>query len=251
MPQSRTPGRIARPHSIGFTRNAIDGLGLSYVGADEIQIATGIARDSNDSYNIELLATQNVELDNGTGINKLDTGSPASDTFYSVWVVSGPSGTGGLLSASATSPTLPSGYDISKRRIGWVRNDGSGNLYKFIQHGVARHRIYDWNEDKSSDLTALSDGSAASWTDIAIGNWVPSTSTMAYCHFLASAGGNWVEFRPDGWDAGHPNTIAVHNNAARAFVTWIRCPGQIIEYYRGSDASSRGYLFVLGFEDII
>ena len=251
MSRSRTPGAVARPHQIGFTRKAVDGLGLSYVGVDEIQIATGIARDDNDSYNIELIATQNVELDNGTGINKLDTGSPANDTFYSVWVVSGPTGTGGLLSTSATSPTLPAGYNVSKRRIGWIRNDGSGNLYKFIQHGVARHRIYDWNMDKTDDLTALSNGSAASWTDIALGAWIPSTATNAYCHFLASAGGNWVEFRPDGWDAGHENSVSVRNDAARGQVCWIRCPGQIIEYYRGSDASSRGYLFVLGFEDLI
>ena len=247
----RTPGRMSRGQQIGFTRNAIDGLGLSYVGVDEIQIATGIARDSNDTNNIELLTTQNIELDNGTGINKLDTGSPANDTFYSVWVVGGPAGVGGLFSTSATTPTVPAGYDVSKRRIGWVRNDGSGNLYKFIQHGVARHRIYDWNMDKTDDLTALSNGSAASWTDIALGAWIPTTATNAYCHFLASAGGNWVEFRPDGFDAGHENTVSVRNDAARGQVCWIRCPGQVIEYYRGSDAASRGYLFVLGFEDLI
>ena len=247
----RTPGRMSRGQQIGFTRTAIDGLGLSYVGVDEIQIATGIARDSNDTNNIELLTTQNIELDNGTGINKLDTGSPANDTFYSVWVVGGPAGVGGLFSTSATTPTVPAGYDVSKRRIGWVRNDGSGNLYKFIQHGVARHRIYDWNMDKTDDLTALSNGSAASWTDIALGAWIPTTATNAYCHFLASAGGNWVEFRPDGFDAGHENTVSVRNDAARGQVCWIRCPGQVIEYYRGSDAASRGYLFVLGFEDLI
>jgi len=229
----------------------IDGLSLSYVGVDEIQIATGIARDDNDVNNIELIATQNVELDNGTGINKLDTGTAAINTFYSVWVVSGASGTGGLLSTSATSPTLPAGYNVSKRRIGWVRNDGSGNLYKFIQHGVGRSRIYDWNMDKTDDLTALSNGSAASWTDIALGAWIPTTATNAYCNFVASAGGNWVEFRPDGFDAGHELTVGVRNDASRGEVCWIRCPGQIIEYYRGSDASSRGYLFVLGFEDLI
>jgi len=229
----------------------INGFSLSYVNASTVQISIGSARDTDDGNDIELTATQNVELDNGTGINKLDTGSPANDTFYSVWVVSGATGTGGLLSTHATAPTLPAGYNLRKRRIGWIRNDGSGNLYKFIQHGEARHRIYDWNMDKTDDLTALSNGSAASWTDIALGAWIPSTATNAYCHFLASAGGNWVEFRPDGFDAGHENTVAVRNDAARGQVAWIRCPGQVIEYYRGSDASSRGYLFVLGFEDII
>jgi hypothetical protein len=45
-----------------------------------------------------------------SGANGLDTGSASADTWYYVWVISNGTTTAGLLSLSATSPTLPSGY---------------------------------------------------------------------------------------------------------------------------------------------
>lgn len=69
-----------------------------------------------------------------TGANGLDTGTVAASTFYSVWAIynAGSATTAGLLSLSATSPTLPSGYTYQVR-LGWVLTDGSANLWRFIQ----------------------------------------------------------------------------------------------------------------------
>ena len=74
-----------------------------------------------------------------SGANGLDIGaanSQAASTFYSVWVIWNGTTTAGLLSQSATSPTMPSGY-THKARTGWVRTDATGNKYplSFTQQG--------------------------------------------------------------------------------------------------------------------
>lgn len=63
-----------------------------------------------------------------SGANGLDTGTSATSTWYSVWVISNGTTTAGLLSLSSTSPTMPSGYTY-RRRIGWARTDASANKY--------------------------------------------------------------------------------------------------------------------------
>jgi hypothetical protein len=71
-----------------------------------------------------------------TGANALDTGTEAASTWYYVYVIynSTTNTVAGLLSISATAPTLPSGYDF-KALVGVVRNDGSSNLIDFTQSG--------------------------------------------------------------------------------------------------------------------
>ena len=69
------------------------------------------------------------------GANGLDTGTEANSTWYYLWLISnGLFNVRGLLSLSATAPTLPAGYPY-KLRIGAVRNDSSGNLIPFWQDG--------------------------------------------------------------------------------------------------------------------
>lgn len=71
-----------------------------------------------------------------TGANALDTGTVANDTWYAVYIIynSTTVTTAGLLSTNATTPALPSGYTYFCR-LGWVRTDGSANLYRTLQYG--------------------------------------------------------------------------------------------------------------------
>ena len=71
-----------------------------------------------------------------SGASGLDTGAEASGTWYYIWIISKSSdGTiNGLLSASATSPTMPSGYD-QKTLVSAVRNNSSSDFVDFIQVG--------------------------------------------------------------------------------------------------------------------
>lgn len=82
--------------------------------------------------------------------NGLDAGALAISTWYSVWVIWNGTTTAGLLSLSATAPTLPSGY-THKARVGWIRTDASGNKYplSFTQNG----RLVYYKTAAGSNLT--------------------------------------------------------------------------------------------------
>lgn len=100
--------------------------------------------------------------------NALDTGTISSNTWYSVWVIYNPTTTtvAGLISLSATAPTLPSGYTY-KARVGWVRY-GTGALVGTVQYG---------NRTQYTASNLMASGSGTSyWTAIPVGSFVPSTS---------------------------------------------------------------------------
>lgn len=75
------------------------------------------------------------------GANGLDTGVLAASTWYSVWVIWNGSAAAGLLSLSATAPTMPAGY-THKARVGWIRTDGTTNKYPFSFSQVGRRVQY-------------------------------------------------------------------------------------------------------------
>lgn len=197
MSRSRTPGSIARPNAIGFTRGAIDGMALSWVNITTVQIGIGLARDINDASNIELIATQNVVI-TASGINGLDTGSEASSTWYSVWVVSGTSGVGGLLSTHATAPTLPAGYASAKRRIGWVYNHSDDDIQNFNQTGTGRDRTIWWNETGVNYMKILDAATSyGSWTLVDVSSRVPATAhTMHLISYNTSGSATAGRLKP-------------------------------------------------------
>jgi hypothetical protein len=92
-----------------------------------------------------------------SGANGLDTGSEASSTWYYPYVIYNPATatTAGLLSLSATSPTLPNGYTYF-RRVGAVRNNGSSNLYRTRQVGNVATYIYGTNPASATTLSIQS-----------------------------------------------------------------------------------------------
>lgn len=97
------------------------------VTADEVIV-------KNTSGNAVVLSTVSLTVDiAASGANGLDTGAEASSTWYYVWVIWNGSTTAGLLSTSATAPTMPSGY-THKALVGAVRNNGSSNFVAFNQH---------------------------------------------------------------------------------------------------------------------
>ncbi|MBF0351741.1 MAG: hypothetical protein HQM11_11980 [SAR324 cluster bacterium] len=69
-----------------------------------------------------------------SGSGGLDSGSEAPNTWYYVWTISDGTTVSGLLSTSATSPTLPSG-SIYKKLVSAVRNDNASNFIYFYQQG--------------------------------------------------------------------------------------------------------------------
>lgn len=113
-----------------------DGLKLSTPSTAAIQIGAGSA--ALPSGDVLTLASTIVKNLTGTWVagtgRGLDTGVRASDTWYYVWLILNPGTvvTDVLLSASAASPTLPSGYTVGMR-LGAFLTDGSGNILPFEQ----------------------------------------------------------------------------------------------------------------------
>jgi hypothetical protein len=70
----------------------------------------------------------------GNNAGGLDTGSKANSTWYYAWAIYNPSTATAdfLFSASATTPTLPSGYTY-KRRVGSIQTQSGGAIRPFTQ----------------------------------------------------------------------------------------------------------------------
>lgn len=71
-----------------------------------------------------------------SGANGLDTGAEAANTIYYLWVIYNPATdtTAALISASSSSPTLPSGYTYSAL-VSCVGNNNSSDFISFRQRG--------------------------------------------------------------------------------------------------------------------
>jgi len=120
------------------------GLTLSNNGSDannDIDIAAGEAAPEGDLGLMILSATLTKRSDAawavGSGNGGMDTGSKANSSWGYVWLI-GRTDTGvidALFSASATAPTMPTGYD-QKRRIGAVYFGAStAPISAFVQDG--------------------------------------------------------------------------------------------------------------------
>lgn len=114
-------GAIAQSASRGSAANLqLSATGLSAVvsvSADEIVL---------ESAAFNYITARNVVLSvagTSVGINALDAGTIAGDTWYSIWVIWNGTTVAGLMSLSAVTPTLPAGY-THKARVGWIRTDG-------------------------------------------------------------------------------------------------------------------------------
>lgn len=88
----------------------------------------------------------------------LDTGTKANSTWYHCYAIYNPTTQASdfLFSASATNPTLPSGFTKFSRR-GSIKTDGSGNIIAFTQTG----NYFEWKTpikdyDEATYTTATS-----------------------------------------------------------------------------------------------
>ena len=121
-------------------RGHLCGLTLSAAGSTAtFGVAAGVATDSS---NVDMLSLASAYAKTtaawaaGSGNGALDTGSIAASTWYHAYLIKHVD-TGVvdvLVSLSATSPTLPASYTLS-RRIGAMKTDGSSNWVAFTQNG--------------------------------------------------------------------------------------------------------------------
>lgn len=172
----------------------INGLNLIYATTTTLTVTAGRCSDSTNVNDISVglplnvAATQTGELpvDDGTGnvtINAaangaagLDTGSLANNTFYAVYAIGDSFGNqpgSAVLSASLTSPLMPSGYNMYFR-IGYVKTDGSAHLLAFRQDGCGLDR---WMWYDAAIATGVTSGSSATYAAVDCSASLPSSPT--------------------------------------------------------------------------
>lgn len=162
----------------------IYGLNAQYASASTLTLTAGSCRDSANGYDISLSSPQTLNIAT-SGANGLDTGVEAVSTWYAVYVIADSNAvnpTAGLFSVSATSPTLPAGYDVF-RRVGWVRNNSASNFVSFAVDGVSNTRNYIVTDQRS--LTqVLSSGNSTSFASISLSVAIPSTARMGFLTYM-------------------------------------------------------------------
>jgi len=213
--------------------------------AFQVDIASGSARSDDDTENL-VFGTLTADI-TVSGVNGLDVGAEAANTWYSVWVIGG----GGnplasLLSASAAAPTLPGTY-TKKRRVGWVRNDAASDFRQFTMFAMTgRDRVVKYDDVDENVVQVLSAATATIFTDVDLTEFVPPTSTTAIMLALHDGTNllDYVSFRPDGATTAIPPQRILGGIGTTEF--WINCPSQIIEYANAS-ALDDTYAWIMGF----
>jgi hypothetical protein len=118
-----------------------------------------------------VLSSVSVTADISTsGAGGLDTGTEANSTWYYVWVIYNGTTVSGLLSVSATAPTLPSGYTFSAL-VGAIYNESGGNFR--LTRGFGKRVFH-------ADVEALNAAGVTSWTSLSIATSVPAIAVHAY-----------------------------------------------------------------------
>lgn len=148
-----------------YAPGTLYGLTLSNNASDatnDIDIAVGSCRSSDDSANIDLLSALTKRLDAswavGTGNGGLDTGSIA-DVSYNVFVIKRPdTGVVDVIMSTNNTPALPTGYTLF-RRIGSILRE-SGAIVTFKQNGDTFLRVaktdYSSTSSRSKSVLAVS-----------------------------------------------------------------------------------------------
>lgn len=241
-----------------FKKLALSATGLSAVvtvTADELVLEDGsnVFRTLRSVSLTPSLAT--------SGANGLDTGTSAASTWYSVWVIQKPDGTtAGLLSLSATAPTMPSGYTF-KTRVGWVRSDGTGNKFPlaFQQYG----RRVRYKVAAGTNVTAyptMASGTAGTLTtttytpvSVAWANFFPSTASMGVIQVYSVTAGQYAVASPSagfsGWNTTNPPPVGFDPNGA-PMISQAELMLESANLYWASQGAT-GSMQAIGWEDNI
>lgn len=180
MNRSRYAGAIGSGRNIAARTNSSTPNSKIDITADELQL-----KDSNGNPFVATSVSVTIDI-TASGANGLDTGAEGSSTWYYGWVIYNPASNtvAGLLSTSATAPTMPSGYTF-KALVAAVRNDGSSNFIAFRQFG--NEAFYE------SRQSVLNSGTSTSEATVSASSLVPSVATkiaLSARLVLTNAGGS-------------------------------------------------------------
>lgn len=148
----------------------------------------------------------------GSGVNKLDVGVRAANTWYHVFIIRKLVGGDGdlLFSTSLAAPSVPAGFEVI-RRIGSIKTDSAGNIIPFINIG----RRFIWVSPINDATGALVGGSSSAALTLSV---PPGVRTMARVDGGFTGAATTMYFRPTD---GAPQSISyVKANTAASLAAW-------------------------------
>lgn len=235
-----------------FHTDYLKNLLVSRFSATQVQIAAGVCRDDADSQNIVNAATLTVNIAvTGANGRNVDT-AEQSNKWYGVYVIKNPTtGTvaGFLINEDDIGAfTYPAGYTV-KRRVGWIRNDGSGNLRDGRYFGLDSWRKFQYWVERPS-LLALSGGSSAAFASVDLSEWVPPTSMLCELNLLYDPfGTSFADLRPNGSTINDPHSFVYESTAPSNTVLELGTDSSQVIQYQVFNVLDNLDIYVCGFFD--
>ena len=134
----------------------LEGLGIeqnSVQPSQDVDLLLGQCRDTLGTYDMTNPGTHVVKLDGGVGPLGLDTGSPAADSSYFVWLLENSTDqtSSACLSLSSVAPDLTSMGSLDKfRRVGSILTGDAvapvDTDFAWKQIRLGRKRVYFWTD---------------------------------------------------------------------------------------------------------
>lgn len=247
-------GRITEPPA---PKKFIEGLPPSYTTASTITLPVGMrAMDSEGEHVIEI-SDSDIVLDiTASGLNGLDSGSEANNTWYYVYLIGKTDGTvGALLSttneADSGSITLPTGYTLKRQLPIAIRNDGSGDIIPFYcpRQGEVRYQnqvTHNNGSIQTGGNNILSAGTATTATSVSASSFIPAISRYGLFNHLGT--GSLGTALAEAGLGVVTNAIRADASAFQVTQVWVKTnTSQEIEYRRTGGSGSI-YLDAIGYK---
>lgn len=199
-------------------------------------LTMGAGFDCADSARSTRITIPNATVINfaTTGLNGLDTGSIASDTWYTIHAIANPTtgATGYIASTSQTSPTMPSGFTV-RRLLQYqvkTRSDGATiQPFRFFDNGQEVRCEWQGSEFDRANAVIFSQTGMGSSTAYVVdaSSSVPPVCNGTNAKLIASVwqdtttGGGWTRLSVDAGTDGNWNTLSVNDWVAE---DWFEIP---------------------------
>lgn len=191
-----------------------------------------------------------------SGVSGLDTGSEAASTWYYCYAIYNGSTSKLLISASATTPTLPSGYTYYSL-VSLFYNDASSNIVAYVQRGRkfwTAFRLWGDNINAGTGLAVVSAGTnintllppiVASCSGI-VGGGTGQVSNLEYSVASDSNGTARQTFYPgEVFSTASPDGFKF--NMGNFIDLPIVAPGSAVVYWQTSTATTKGRIGFTGY----
>lgn len=207
----------------------------------------------NAANQTKVLSNINLTLATGTvGANGLDTGALAASSWYYLYAIHNPTTntTACLMSLSATTPTLPSGYTYFAR-IGAIRCDASKYLMRTLQYGRKVQYVVTPSTN-TANFPLMASGTSSSYSAISVSNFVPPTASEIKLITLAPTAGNQISLAANtnsaaGSSTANPAPIWVANGNGN-FIYPVSLLLESSNLYWWTYGAG-GYVYCVGWED--